>query len=1583
MKSVQLYYKFLLFPLIFLWEIGRRLLSNPKKIWLVPLFLFLPLYVQAGAVDDSYSTTVNTDVSSNVLNNDTGNSRYVKSNTDPSNGSVSVNRSGDFTYTPNTDFTGTDTFTYTMKYRSGFSWHTDTATVTITVSDDNDSDSDVDLCYDSIDYSGMFCMNFGAFQGGFMCKQTINLRNISDSTLTDVQTVIDMSGFSGSFLSDCGIDDTSGNCQDNNAIDFGPVGIFNRGILYSPMPDFDPDDTHSIYNQSLISMSIFSGQNLYARYTKDGTSYTVNLDKCPIDTSFNGAERDFILRNPDYSRNIPGDVTTIGNTNECVTTSRSRFDQPCTTDRSKTANDYMTKYNDIDNNSSTFNSSSATLALDNNRTVVWAALYWQGFLHSCNESTNDDCRFRDGDSVVVRDDALNLASNSYDAPKILFQTPNHDYHTVQANVFDYIYNDGARGTIYSAYADVTDLIDFTNPNGVYTAANIQSMEGLHGFGNYAAWMLVVIYRGEGEEYRNVSVYDGFKVLESGDNVNIHVKDFRTPESGKIDSTLLSFAGEGEYRYGPDYIELEGNKLSDTGANSNKNNVFNSSISGFEHNPDLANANGIDIDIYDVSEYMQHNQTEADITIASRGDYFYESVIGFSTQLYVPDICYDYAVVTTEGMTFTDSPDWDPDKQRFGHHIEGMNSSGNKLLAKVFIRSMEGDLQLQNVFLGITDLDTEKLTFDKGEISPDGTFGYKDVTPLMTSPDAFIPFGNDADPDHDGQKGGTIDANQRFYANVYFDYTGVGGDLDEYMNIEVLTQLDFGSGPISYRHSTKLGNLPRCGINPVYDPIRGRFNIERKDANHESSSELEKYPLHTQISGKAFEVSVVSYDADDSNTLLKLDDVGVEVELFNAGSFENNSSTGFDSVCNDYTTDKIIQRHFVAYPKNTPTAVVDVAAFSSDIALRNAAFRIWFISDENGTLVFSRDCYAGTYPNDSCFANEYHANGNEIKSIIDPGGICESACSTSNGCYECLKTNFGYPVCSYDNFAIRPAAFHVKLFDDGQSDDKTKRQDIVENNDTAHNTNTFNLAAEYDYPILIEAVDYNGSNPVSKYFSYFAKEADESHNIQKAILAFKNDAAKCADSSDIGLSDQSFFLSNGKNDDLNLSAQNAGRYRLSMLDTTWTIVDQQDYPYITRFDGETHADCLEHGNDDNKTNEEKYGCYISSDVPSASVRPTFTGLDLNFMPYHFDLSGIRLDTVPTNGNPWIYMNNLNNDTTMAVTLEGNITAIGAKGNRLTNYTIGCAVTDSMHNMLWLDRNMSMKEDQIVSEEKGNHVAFQQWLKADQGTPQPVQDTKNGPEMNATLTAQNFTSDRNGSAETLLYYNFEKPYTDVVNPVIVTFETLNTAAPSASSYADMKSDYIPDGNVSIDQNITYLFAKVSESVGTDESKIYTPDISITTKIRVDVYCKDSIIPDINCSRIPDLTQTPATAASSEEAYLGGGWYRMLTHGTDDGEVLSLTADNSDVAIDPSTYISLENGISADIEIRYPLSANRPAHPVFSITPNEWLRFNTDPALNGIPTFTLHFLTQGLKWKGTGKTGNVIQTQPTINQNKRLNW
>ncbi|MEM9536067.1 MAG: Ig-like domain-containing protein, partial [Cyanobacteria bacterium P01_E01_bin.45] len=97
--------------------------------------------VEPEAVDDSFTTTEDVSVTGNVLTG-AGTDRdgapdsddlTVLGNTDPSNGDVVVNADGTFTYTPNANFVGTDTFIYTISDGNG---GTDTATVTITVNPD-------------------------------------------------------------------------------------------------------------------------------------------------------------------------------------------------------------------------------------------------------------------------------------------------------------------------------------------------------------------------------------------------------------------------------------------------------------------------------------------------------------------------------------------------------------------------------------------------------------------------------------------------------------------------------------------------------------------------------------------------------------------------------------------------------------------------------------------------------------------------------------------------------------------------------------------------------------------------------------------------------------------------------------------------------------------------------------------------------------------------------------------------------------------------------------------------------------------------------------------------------------------------------------------------------------------------------------------------------------------------------------------------------------------------------------------------------------------------------------------------------
>ncbi|MBT0608351.1 tandem-95 repeat protein [Aequorivita echinoideorum] len=91
------------------------------------------------ANDDSYYTEINQPINGNVLINDSdpeGDTQTVDVNlspiSGPNNGTVTINSNGSFVYTPNTDFTGTDQFVYSI-FDNGNPVATNQATVYILI----------------------------------------------------------------------------------------------------------------------------------------------------------------------------------------------------------------------------------------------------------------------------------------------------------------------------------------------------------------------------------------------------------------------------------------------------------------------------------------------------------------------------------------------------------------------------------------------------------------------------------------------------------------------------------------------------------------------------------------------------------------------------------------------------------------------------------------------------------------------------------------------------------------------------------------------------------------------------------------------------------------------------------------------------------------------------------------------------------------------------------------------------------------------------------------------------------------------------------------------------------------------------------------------------------------------------------------------------------------------------------------------------------------------------------------------------------------------------------------------------------
>ena len=102
--------------------------------------------VNTGPAAGDDSAVLNEDASTviDVLANDSdvdGDDVYVGSVTEPEHGTVAINEDGTVTYTPDADYNGTDSFTYTIYDGEG---NSDTATVNLTVNPENDDPVAVD-----------------------------------------------------------------------------------------------------------------------------------------------------------------------------------------------------------------------------------------------------------------------------------------------------------------------------------------------------------------------------------------------------------------------------------------------------------------------------------------------------------------------------------------------------------------------------------------------------------------------------------------------------------------------------------------------------------------------------------------------------------------------------------------------------------------------------------------------------------------------------------------------------------------------------------------------------------------------------------------------------------------------------------------------------------------------------------------------------------------------------------------------------------------------------------------------------------------------------------------------------------------------------------------------------------------------------------------------------------------------------------------------------------------------------------------------------------------------------------------------
>lgn len=327
---------------------------------------------------------------------------------------------------------------------------------------------------------------------------------------------------------------------------------------------------------------------------------------------------------PRFSTNDTGDIVFAANTVVRADPSNPNAANAQNGVGSGTAinnNGYTMVNVDVDGVASTFNSSRATLNLPAGATVLFAGLYWGA--ESASASRN----------------------------QVLLDTPAAGGYVPVTGVVV-----GSTGSNdYQGFADVTSLVQAAG-NGTFTVANVQA--NVNATDKHGGWSLVVAYRDPAAPARNLTVFDGFAVIQNAAadrNVTINVSGFQTPPSGPVNAKVGFVAYEGDRGSDGDSATLRSGPnsrvLSDT--QNPANNFFNSTISNVGNrvsskDPDFINQLGFDADIVQANGVIPNGATSASVSLTTGGETYFPGVVTTVIDLFAPRIDTVKAVTDLDG-----------------------------------------------------------------------------------------------------------------------------------------------------------------------------------------------------------------------------------------------------------------------------------------------------------------------------------------------------------------------------------------------------------------------------------------------------------------------------------------------------------------------------------------------------------------------------------------------------------------------------------------------------------------------------------------------------------------------------------------------------------------------------------------------------------------------------------------------------------------------------------------------------------------------------------------------------------------------
>ncbi|MFY7670362.1 T9SS type A sorting domain-containing protein [Tenacibaculum sp. MEBiC06402] len=275
------------------------------------------------------------------------------------------------------------------------------------------------------------------------------------------------------------------------------------------------------------------------------------------------------------------------------------------------------QYIDVDNDDTTFSSSSATLNLPSCSKVVYAGLYWS--------------------AIYPYETWEGEESRSGNYSNIKFKLPGQDYVNISSD--EIIYDNGiTTQKPYVCYKDMTsELTSLSDPNGDYYAANIRATVGQdsnNGLGGTAGWVLVLVYENSNETEKHISLFDGFSTIDGASDGNVVFSGVNAIPTGKVKVKALVAALDGDQSISGDSFQIKntnGVYLNISNAINAENNLFNGTISQFNDHvttrvPASTNTLGFDVDLFEVfntdNSIVSNDQNTIEVRFTTGGDVYW-------------------------------------------------------------------------------------------------------------------------------------------------------------------------------------------------------------------------------------------------------------------------------------------------------------------------------------------------------------------------------------------------------------------------------------------------------------------------------------------------------------------------------------------------------------------------------------------------------------------------------------------------------------------------------------------------------------------------------------------------------------------------------------------------------------------------------------------------------------------------------------------------------------------------------------------------------------------------------------------------